>query len=53
MIENLEDELYQLENKKAKDAKPGATPLCIIIVEWSECKYWEKTPQVHLIIIKK
>ena len=31
MIENLQDELYQSENKQAKDAKHGATLLWLIV----------------------
>ena len=31
MVENLQDELYQLENKQAKGAKLGATPLWRIV----------------------
>ena len=31
MIENLQDELYQFENKQAKDAKLGATLLWLIV----------------------
>ena len=33
MIENLQDELYQSENKQAKDAKHGATLLWLIVEE--------------------
>ena len=52
MIENLQDELYQLENKQAKDAKLGAT-LLWLIVDWgkvSKSKFLGKNPQGHLII---
>ena len=31
MIENLNDELYQLENKQTKDAKLGASLLLLIV----------------------
>ena len=45
MIENLKNELYQLENKQAKDAKLGATLLWLI--------FGKKAPQAHLIIIRE
>ena len=31
MIENLQDKLYQLENKQTEDAKFGATHLWLIL----------------------
>ena len=45
MIENLQDELYQSENKQAKDAKHGATLLWLIVEEGgggSKCKFLGK-----------
>ena len=56
MIENLQDKLYQLENKQTEDAKLGATHLWLIVggrraADWTT-DFWGKGPQVHLIIIK-
>ena len=47
MIENLQNELYKLENKQAK----GATLLWLIVggKGVSKCKFEKKIPQVHLI----
>ena len=47
MIENLQDELYQSENKQAKDAKHGATLLWLIVEArggegGSKCKFLGK-----------
>ena len=54
MIENLKDELYQLENKQTKDAKLGASLLLLIVGgEGSKWKFWGKTTQLHLIIIRE
>ena len=51
MIENLQNELYKLENKQAKGAKLGATLLWLIVggKGVSKCKFGKKIPQVHLI----
>ena len=52
MIENLQDELYQLENKQAKYAKLDATLLWLTVGAGAQnANFLEKTPQVHLIII--
>ena len=51
MIENLQNELYQLENKQAKVARLGVTLLWLIVN--CKCKFCEKNPQVHLIIIRE
>ena len=44
MIENLQDELYQLESKQAKDAK-----LCANIRSWRA----KNTPKLPLKYLKK
>ena len=55
MIEHLQDELYQLENKQAKGAQLGATLLQLTVGGriGQNAKFWEKPPQVHLIIIRE
>ena len=56
MIENLQDELYQLENKQAKGVKLGATLLWLIVGRRgnSKCKFLGKNPpQIYLIIIRE
>ena len=51
MIENLQDELYQLRNKQTKDAKNGTTLLWVIVGGYQNANFGEKTLQVRLIII--
>ena len=43
MIENLQDERYQLENKQAKGARLGVTLLWLIVN--CKCKFCEKNPK--------
>ena len=58
MIENLQDELSQLENKQAKGAKFGAFLFWLILAgsrvgEGQNANFEEKTPHIHLIIIRE
>ena len=41
------------KNKNSKESEKKPTLLCLIVREGSNCKFWEKNPQVHLIIIKE
>ena len=51
MIQTLQDELYQLENKQTKDDKNGTTLLWVIVGCRQNENFWEKILQVRLIII--
>ena len=54
----MQDELSQLENKQAKGAKLGAFLFWLILAgsrvgEGQNANFEEKTPHIHLIIIRE